>query len=178
MSPSKPCIVAASALALLLALSSVVMATVVTTCKAAAAIDKSVNYDFCVLELSKHHDSPDADTWGLAKVATGVGAANAENAVADIKAKLDQPGMNGRTRSALGQCQKLYHDVDFAFLRAHDTINNRNYVAGKQELGLAVSLAHQCDDVFAKAATQSPLKQYSAYTEKIAAIGIAITNLI
>jgi len=87
--------------------------------------------------------------------------------------------MNVRTRSALGRCQKLYNDVDFAFLQANDTINNRNYVAGKEQLGLAVSLAHQCDDVFAKAATtQSPLKQYSAYTEKIAAIGIAITNLI
>ena len=94
MSPPKICIVAPSALLAVLALCSIVDATVVSTCKAAAGNDKRVDYDFCVLELGKHHDSPDADTWGLAKVATGVGAGNAENAVADIKAKLAKPGMD------------------------------------------------------------------------------------
>ncbi|RLN08121.1 hypothetical protein C2845_PM11G06940 [Panicum miliaceum] len=111
MSPPKICVVAPSALVVVLALCSIVDATVVSTCKAAASVDKRVNYDFCVLELSKHHDSPDADTWGLAKVATGVGAGNAENAVADIKAKLAKPGMGDKTRAALEQCQKLYTDV-------------------------------------------------------------------
>ncbi|KAG2651406.1 hypothetical protein PVAP13_1NG284300 [Panicum virgatum] len=82
MSPPKICIVAPWALLVVLTLCSIVVdATVVSTCKAAASSGKRVNYDFCVLELSKHHDSPDADTWGLAKVATGVGAGNAENAV-------------------------------------------------------------------------------------------------
>ncbi|CAN6278755.1 unnamed protein product [Urochloa humidicola] len=178
MSPSKPCIVAASALVVVLALCSVVDATVVSTCKAAAGNEKRVDYDFCVLELSKHHDSPDADTWGLAKVATGVGANNAGNAVYDIKAMLAKPGKEGKIRAALGQCQKLYHDVDFAFLRAHDTINNRNYGAGKEQIGLAISLANQCDDIFAKALIPSPLTQYSSYTEKIGIVCVAITNLI
>ena len=178
MSRPKICIVAPSALLAVLALCSIVDATVVSTCKAAAGNDKRVDYDFCVLELGKHHDSPDADTWGLAKVATGVGAGNAEDAVADIKAMLAKPGMDGKTRAALGQCQKLYNDVDFAFLRAHDTINNRNYGAGKEQVGLAISLAHRCDDVFAKAAIQSPLAQYSSYTVKIGIICVAITDLI
>jgi hypothetical protein len=64
---------------------SSVDATVLMTCEAAADSDKRVDYDFCVSELSKHHDSLDADLWGLAKVATGVGSIHAENvAAADI----------------------------------------------------------------------------------------------
>jgi len=78
----------------------------------------------------------------------------------------------------LGQCQKLYNDVDFAFLGAHDTINDRNYKAVKEQVGVAISLAYQCDDVFAKAGIQSPLTQYSSYTVKIGIICVAITDLI
>ncbi|CAN6251796.1 unnamed protein product [Urochloa humidicola] len=178
MSPSKLFFVAPSALVIVLALFCIVDATVVSTCKAAAGNDKHVNYHFCVFELSKHHDSPDADTWGLAKVATLVGAGNAENAVAHVKAKLVRPGIDDKTRGALRQCQKLYDDQEFAFLRAYDTINNRNYGAGKEQVGLAISLAHQCDDIFAKASIPSPLTQYSSYTEKIGIICVAITNLI
>ena len=87
---------------------------------------------------------------------------------------LAKPGMDGKTRAALGQCQKLYNDVDFAFLRAHDTIK----IATTGQVGLAISLAHRCDDVFAKAAIQSPLAQYSSYTVKIGIICVAITDLI
>ncbi|CAN6278754.1 unnamed protein product [Urochloa humidicola] len=179
MSPSKPCIFAASALVVVLALcAGIVDATVVSTCKVAASKDKRVDYDFCVLELSMHHESPDADTWGLAKVATMVGAVNAGKADYDIIAMLAKPGMDDKTRAALGQCQKLYDDTESAFLRAHDTINNRNYGAGKKQVRLAISLAHQCDDIFAKASIPSPLTQYSSYNEKIGSISVAITNLI
>ncbi|CAN6231926.1 unnamed protein product [Urochloa humidicola] len=178
MSPcrSKPCVVT---LILVLALyCSAVEATVVSTCKAVAGNDKRIDYDFCVLELSKHHDSPDADTWGLAKVATLVGAVNAGNAVYDIKAMLTKRGIDDKTRAALGQCQKLYDEEESAFLRAHDTINNRNYSAGKEQVELGIPLAHQCDDIFAKASIPSPFTEYSSYTAKVGIICIAITNLI
>ncbi|TVU00870.1 hypothetical protein EJB05_53718, partial [Eragrostis curvula] len=125
-------VLAVPAIIVFLALNNV-DATVVTTCKAAAESDKRVDYNFCVLELSKHQDSPDADTWGLAK---------------------------------------------FAFAGAYDSLNDRNYAGGKQEVGLATSLAHKCDDAFAKIAVPSPLTKYSLYTMKIAAICTAITNLI
>jgi hypothetical protein len=71
-------LIAALALALTLCLISFAdAATVVTTCRAATSSDARVDYRFCVAELGKHRDSPDADTWGLAKVAalTGVNKA-------------------------------------------------------------------------------------------------------
>ncbi|CAN6251797.1 unnamed protein product [Urochloa humidicola] len=174
--PSKPCVVT---LILVLALCSAVEATVVSTCKEVAGNDRRIDYDFCVLELSKHHESPDADTWGLAKVATLVGAVNAGNAVYDIKAMLAKPSIDNKiTRAALRQCQKLYNEEELAFLRAYDTINNRNYGAGKEQVGLGIPLAHQCDEIFAKASIPSPLTEYSSYTAKIGIICIAITNLI
>ncbi|RLM45249.1 hypothetical protein C2845_PMPSC021345 [Panicum miliaceum] len=51
-------------------------ATVVTTCRAAADSDARVDYGFCVAELGNHRESPDADTWGLAKVAALTGVNN------------------------------------------------------------------------------------------------------
>ncbi|KAG8100804.1 hypothetical protein GUJ93_ZPchr0013g37038 [Zizania palustris] len=54
-------------LAIALRLSAdVVDATVDTTCKAVADNDKRVYLELCVSQLGHHHDSLDADTWGLA----------------------------------------------------------------------------------------------------------------
>ncbi|KAF7080080.1 hypothetical protein CFC21_111411 [Triticum aestivum] len=105
MKPSTARLLAAAALTAVLALASgVADATVVTTCKAAAGSDGRVDYDFCVSELGKHHDSPSADTWGLAKVAALTGVVDADNAVSDIKDLLAStartPGRRGRWRSA------------------------------------------------------------------------------
>uniref|UniRef100_A0A0A9FI83 Pectinesterase inhibitor domain-containing protein n=1 Tax=Arundo donax TaxID=35708 RepID=A0A0A9FI83_ARUDO len=154
-------------------------ATVVTTCRAAANSDARVDYGFCVAELGKHRDSPDADTWGLAKVAALTGVVNSDDAVYDIKAMLAKPGAGGSSRAALGQCQKIYDSVGFAFAEAEDSINNRDYAAGKGKAAEAALLARQCDGALAKAgAAPSPLAQYSSYSVKIAIICTAITNLI
>jgi pectinesterase inhibitor-like protein len=159
-------------------------ATVVTTCRAAADSDARVDYGFCVAELGMHRESPDADTWGLAKVAALTGVNNADNAVYDIKALLAMRpggagGADGPTRAALEKCGKLYDSVGFAFAEADDEINNRRYAAGKGKVAEAVSLARQCDDALAKAAAvPSPLAQHSSYNVRIANICTAITNLI
>jgi pectinesterase inhibitor-like protein len=153
-------------------------ATVVTTCKAAADSDARVDYGFCVAELGNHRESPDADTWGLAKVAALTGVNNADNAVYDAKALLAKPG-GGPARAALERCAKLYDSMGFAFAEAEDEINNRRYAAGKGKAAEAASLAHQCDDALAKAgAVPSPMAQHSSYSVKIATICTAITNLI
>lgn len=154
-------------------------ATVVTTCRAAADSDARVDYAFCVAELGMHRESPDADTWGLAKVAALTGVNNADNAVYDIKALLANKRPDGPTRAALEKCGRLYGSVGFAFAEADDEINNRRYAAGKAKVAEAVSLAHQCDDALAvAAAVPSPLAQHSSYNVRIADICIAITNLI
>ncbi|CAD6244477.1 unnamed protein product [Miscanthus lutarioriparius] len=161
-------------------------ATVVTTCRAAADSDARVDYGFCVAELGMHRESPDADVWGLAKVAALTGVNNADNAVYDIKAVLPAKrpggagaGADGPTRAALEKCGRLYDSVGFAFAEADDEINNRRYAAGKGKVAEAVSLARQCDDALAKAAAvPSPLAQHSSYNVRIANICTAITNLI
>ncbi|RLN08739.1 hypothetical protein C2845_PM11G06890 [Panicum miliaceum] len=155
-------------------------ATVVTTCRAAADSDARVDYGFCVAELGNHRESPDADTWGLAKVAALTGVNNADDAVYDAKALLAKPGAaGGPTRAALERCAKLYDSMGFAFAEAEDEINNRRYAAGKGKAAEAASLAHQCDDALAKAgAVPSPLAKHSSYSVKIATICTAITNLI
>lgn len=174
----------ALALALVCCLPGGARATVVTTCRAAADSDARVDYGFCVAELGMHRDSPDADTWGLAKVAALTGVNNADNAVYDIKALLAanakrRGAVDGPTRAALEKCGRLYDSVGFAFAEADDEINNRRYAAGKGKVVEAVSLARQCDDALAKAAAvPSPLAQHSAYNVRIANICTAITNLI
>jgi pectinesterase inhibitor-like protein len=159
--------------------SSVADATVETTCKEAAAKDAQVNYKFCVYELGKHHLSPSADTWGLAKIAANMGVNNAYGAISDIKGLQAKPGTDAKTKVALGQCHDLYDGMKFAFAGAYDEINGRNYTAGKEEAAKAVSQAHQCDDDLAKAGVvPSPLSQRSSYSVQIAIVCTAITNLI
>ncbi|GJN21234.1 hypothetical protein PR202_gb08695 [Eleusine coracana subsp. coracana] len=159
-------------------------ATVVTTCRAAADGDARVDYGSCVAELGKHRDSPDADAWGLAKVAALTGVVNADDAVYDIKAALaaKQAGGGGdaQARAALERCRELYESMGFAFAEADDEINARDYAAGKGKAAEAVALAHQCDDALAKAAgaVPSPMAKRSAYAVQIANICTAITNLI
>ncbi|KAG0533287.1 hypothetical protein BDA96_04G180200 [Sorghum bicolor] len=177
MSPSSILVTTSAIVAIILVLHGA-DATVVTTCKAAAESDKRVDYDFCVLELGKHHESPDADIWGLAKVAALVGAANTGNVLVEIRARLAKPGTDAKTTTVLRQCLKLYDAADDAFLNAYERINDRNYAAGKEELGLAAPLALRCDDAFTKVASPSPLNQSSTYTTKISIVCIAITNLI
>ncbi|KXG30348.1 hypothetical protein SORBI_3004G168000 [Sorghum bicolor] len=169
MSPSSILVTTSAIVAIILVLHGA-DATVVTTCKAAAESDKRVDYDFCVLELGKHHESPDADIWGLAKVAALVGAANTGNVLVEIRARLAKPGTDAKTTTVLRQCLKLYDAADDAFLNAYERINERNYAAGKEEV--------RCDDAFTKVASPSPLNQSSTYTTKISIVCIAITNLI
>lgn len=174
-----------AALALIACLVGGAGATVVTTCRAAANSDERVDYGFCVAELGMHRDSPDADVWGLSKVAALTGVNNADNAVYDIKALLAANGArraaaaDGPKRAALEKCARLYDSVGFAFAEADDEINNRRYAAGKGKVAEAVSLARQCDDALAKAAAvPSPLAQHSSYNARIANVCTAITNLI
>ncbi|KAF8686638.1 hypothetical protein HU200_043465 [Digitaria exilis] len=163
-------------------------ATVVTTCRAAADSDARVDYSFCVAELGNHRESPDADTWGLAKVAALTGVNNADDAVYDAKALVaKQPGgptraaarpPDARKRAALGQCRRLYFDAELAFAGAYDEINAREYAAGKEMAAEAVALARRCDDVFAEAGIPSPLAWRGVYAARIGAVCTAIAGLI
>jgi pectinesterase inhibitor-like protein len=154
-------------------------ATVQSTCYEAANKDVQVDYNFCMSELGKNRFSPGADTWGLAKIAAEMGINNAEGAVIDIEGLQAKPDIDVRMKVALGQCHDLYDDMGFAFARATEEINGRNYTAGKAEAAKAISQAHQCDAAFKEVGSiPSPLKQRRSYTGKIAIICTAITNLI
>ncbi|CAM0948356.1 unnamed protein product [Alopecurus aequalis] len=153
-------------------------ATVETICKEASYMDARVNYTFCVLELANSRWAPDADPWGLAKAAADVGINNAYLAINDIEVLEAKPGIDVKTREALGKCDPFYVSMKFAFARANDRINERDYAAGKEEAAKAILLAHQCDDVFEKAAIVSPLTQRSIFSVRIAIVCTAITNLI
>ncbi|KAG8059056.1 hypothetical protein GUJ93_ZPchr0002g25835 [Zizania palustris] len=165
--------------AAVLALSSGAGATPENVCRAAADDDRRVDYGFCVSRLSHHHDSPDADTWRLAKVAADVGVAIAGDAVYDSKAMLARAwpgGGGGKARSALERCRELFDRMGSAFAEAYDDINRREYAAGKEKAGEAMSLARQCDGSFAHAGVPSPLARQSADAVKIAIVCTAITS--
>lgn len=149
-----------------------------TTCKEATDSDKRVDYNFCVDELIGHHDSTEADTWGLAQITTLIGARNADDAIFDIKALLAKPSTSAKMREALEKCQKLYDHVAVSFLIAHDDINIRDYTAGKEKLKEVMPLSQTCEDAFAKGGVQSPFTKRSQDSVKLAIMGIAITNLI
>jgi pectinesterase inhibitor-like protein len=178
MSPWKALLVATAALATLLAAD----ATVETTCKAAAAIDVRIDYGFCVSELSKHRGSPGADTWGLAKVAANLGVNNAGGAVREADALLARPPGTGaddaKARAALGQCRRLYFDMELAFAGTHDEIDARLYAPAKEMAVEGIALARRCDAVFAEAGIPSLLTRRGEYAEQITVLCIAITDLI
>ncbi|KAL5208355.1 hypothetical protein ABZP36_032790 [Zizania latifolia] len=166
--------------AAVLALSGGAGATPENVCRAAADEDRRVDYGFCVSRLSHHHDSPDADTWGLAKVAADVGVAIAGDAVYDAKAMLarSSPGGGSKARAALERCRELFDRMGSAFAEAYDDINRREYAAGKEKAGEAMSLARRCDGAFAHAGVASPLARQSVDAVKIAIVCTAITNLM
>jgi pectinesterase inhibitor-like protein len=177
-------LVAAAAIAAVLAPGGV-DATPETTCRAAAEADRRVDYGFCVSKLSQHHDSPDADTWGLAKVAADVGVLIAGNGVYDIKAmlagKAPVPAAGGKqaARGPLERCEALYDRMGSAFAEAYDGIDRRDYAAGKEKALEAASFARRCGDAFARAGVvPSPLAKQGADSVQMAIICTAVTNLI
>ncbi|SPT20039.1 unnamed protein product [Triticum aestivum] len=180
MRPSNTARALAAAAAVLAAVVCV-GATPETTCRAAAGADRRVDYHFCVSRLSQHHDSPDADTWGLAKVAADVGVLMASNGVYDIKAML--AGKEERPAAARGpleQCEALYDRMGAAFAEAYDGIDRRDYATGKEKAGEAASLARRCAHAFARAgvAVPSRLAKQSADSVQMAIVCTAITNLV
>lgn len=148
------------------------------TCKEAADSDKHVDYNFCVDELKGHLDNSDEDTWGLAQITVLIGASNANNIFFSIKALLAKPDTGGKTSEALEICKELYDHVVVSFLTAHEDINNRDYNAGKKELKEVMPLSRMCEDTFSNRGVHSPFTKQSQDLEKLATVGIAITNLI
>uniref|UniRef100_A0ACD5YUP8 Uncharacterized protein n=1 Tax=Avena sativa TaxID=4498 RepID=A0ACD5YUP8_AVESA len=183
-SPSRVLLAAIAIIASVAAALGGVDATPETTCRAAAATDRRVDYEFCVSRLSQHHDSPDADTWGLAKVAADVGVLIAGNGVYDIKAMLAGkeriPSPSGpKARAPLERCEALYDRMGSAFAEAYDGIDRRDYAAGKEKALEAASLARRCGDAFARAGVvPSPLAKQGADSVQMAIVCTAITNLI
>ena len=174
-------VLALAAAALALMSPDGVGATPETTCAAAAARDRRVDYAFCVSRLSHHHDSPDADAWGLAKVAADVGVATAGSAVYDIKALLSKPPASGASeRAALEQCRALYDAAGLAFAEAYDGISRRDYAAGKGRAADAASLARRCGAAFARAGASPPpqVARWGVEAEKIAVVCTAVTSLV
>ena len=167
--------------AIAIAAASVADATPETTCRAAVSADKRVDYGFCVSRLSQHHDSPDADTWGLAKVAADVGVLIAGNGVYDIKHMLagNKASARGRARAPLERCEALYSRMGSAFAEAYDGIERRDYKAGKVNAAQAASLARSCADALAKAGVApSPLAKQGADSVRMAIVCTAIPRLI
>uniref|UniRef100_A0ACD5VC40 Uncharacterized protein n=1 Tax=Avena sativa TaxID=4498 RepID=A0ACD5VC40_AVESA len=155
-----------------------VHATPETTCKAAARIDKRVNYDFCVSELIGHPESLDKDAWGLAKIIASLGEGDAGAAMADIEVLLAKPDTDEKLKAPLGQCHKLYDQVGVAFAQATDEINWRHYDIGKKKAAQVVPLVQQCDNAFVKVGVPSPLTKRSEGSMQLVIICTAITNLI
>jgi pectinesterase inhibitor-like protein len=171
--PTAPLVLATIAMALFGA-----EATLETICKTVSNNDAAVNYDFCVKQLASHPWAHGIDPKGLAMQAADLGVGNAYRAIQDMEGLLAKPESDAKTREALGQCDGLYISMRFAFAYAHHWINNGNYTAGKEEVGNAISLGHQCDEVFAKVGVPSPLTERSSYSSQIAMVCTAIINLI
>ncbi|CAM0871322.1 unnamed protein product [Alopecurus aequalis] len=170
---------AAAVLAVILSAGTVVDATVATTCKEAAISDVRVNLKLCLSELGKQRGTADADTWGLAKVASLTGVNSAALAADDVKT-LEAGSPSIPMKPALAKCAMLYRDAGVAFAEANDKINGRAYAAGKKKLDEALSLAQQCNAAFVThgVVLPQPLAQHTVDTIQMAIIAGAITNLL
>lgn len=169
----------AAVLAVILSAGTVVDATVATTCKAAAASDARVNLQLCLSQLGNQRGSTDADTWGLAKVASLAGVNSATLAADDVMT-LEGGNPSLPMKPALAKCATVYTNVGLAFAEANDEINRRAYAAGKKKLDEALSLTQQCNAAFSihGVTLPQPLAQHTVDTIQMAIIAGAITNLI
>ncbi|RLN06971.1 putative invertase inhibitor [Panicum miliaceum] len=161
MRQSMSSLISALAIVAILVLHSVDASTVEATCKAAAESDKHVINEFCVQELSKHTLTAPVQMPGVWPSALQTKA-----------------GTDDKTLDVLLQCQAAYTDVEYSFSRARNEISLRNYAEGKEAVGIATKLVKSCEGRFAKAKVQSPVAAHNWYSEQIATICMAITNLI
>lgn len=157
-------------------------ASIESTCAAAAARDRGVDLPFCVAQFTAYRGAAEADAWGLAKTAALVGVNLADDAKFDItNGKVAPPPATGaRGKAAVDACAKAYDAVAMAFAEATDALAARRYAPAKDKLAGVAALARRCDAGFAAVGARAPpaLAKYGNDCQKIAVIGIAITNLI
>uniref|UniRef100_A0ACD5VI52 Uncharacterized protein n=1 Tax=Avena sativa TaxID=4498 RepID=A0ACD5VI52_AVESA len=154
-------------------------ATVASTCKEAAASDLRVNPQMCESQLGNQRGAADADTWGLAKVASLEGVNSASLAAEDVKTLLaGNPSLP--MKAALAKCASAYSEASVAFTAASDEINGRNYAAGRKKLDEALAQAQGCNTAFGVQGVTlpQPLAQHTVDSIQIAIIAGAITSLI
>jgi pectinesterase inhibitor-like protein len=153
-------------------------ATPETTCKAAAARDKRVDYRFCVSQLSAQNGSAAADAWGLAKAAATAGSGYAGATEGEIEAMLRKPDTDPRANGALGECFMLYRRASNVFATAEGELEGRDYEAAKRTVAEVAPLVRYCDEYFANAGLRSPFLKESAGSVQLAVICAAITDLV
>uniref|UniRef100_J3LDJ8 Pectinesterase inhibitor domain-containing protein n=1 Tax=Oryza brachyantha TaxID=4533 RepID=J3LDJ8_ORYBR len=107
-----------------------------------------------------------------------VAAAAAVVVAVALAAMLASAGGGGGERAALERCAELYDRMGSAFAAAYDDINRRDYAAGKEKAGEAMSLARRGGGAFAAGGLPSPLERQSSESVKIAVVCTAITSLV
>uniref|UniRef100_A0ACD5TSB9 Uncharacterized protein n=1 Tax=Avena sativa TaxID=4498 RepID=A0ACD5TSB9_AVESA len=154
-------------------------ATVASTCKEAATSDVRVNPQMCEAQLGTQRGAADADTWGLAKVASLAGVNSASLAADDVKT-LQAGSPSLPMKAALAKCAAAYSEASVAFAAASDEINGRNYAAGRKKLDEALAQAQGCNTAFGVhgVTLPQPLAEHTVDSIQIAIIAGAITGLI
>ncbi|GJN36053.1 hypothetical protein PR202_gb24879 [Eleusine coracana subsp. coracana] len=157
-------------------------ASIESTCAAAAARDRGVDLPFCVAQFTAYHGAAEADVWGLAKTAALIGVNLADDAKFDAaNGKVAPPPSTGaKGKAAVDACARAYDAVGMAFAEAADAVTARRYKPAKDKLAGVAALARRCDAGFVaiRARTPPALAKYGNDCQKMAVIGIAITNLI
>lgn len=151
------------------------VASVEGTCKAAAARNRAVNYDFCVTHFLRHPWSGDVDERGLANIAGTLAIDAAYNGQSTIQSLLQKKPVDSATVSGLQHCKALYNKMLFTLADAVDNINSRQDEVAKNCLTMAISQAKSCEQGFIEARKKSPLTQEN--TEAIGLSSVAMTIL-
>ncbi|KAM0934194.1 putative pectinesterase inhibitor domain-containing protein [Dioscorea sansibarensis] len=154
-------------------------ASVEVTCKAAAASNRAVNYDFCVTYFLRHPWSGDVDERGLANIAATMSINTAYNGQYTIQSLLQKkPEQDSATISGLHHCKVLYNRMLTTLAKAVDSINSRQDGVAKNCLKMAISQARSCEEGFIEARKKSPLTQENTESIGLSTVAMTILDLL
>ncbi|KAJ0961763.1 hypothetical protein J5N97_029591 [Dioscorea zingiberensis] len=151
-------------------------ASIEDTCKAAAAANPAINYDFCVSTLLRNPKSSSADTRGLASIAALTSVNQAYNVKSDINDLLTK-SPDPMSKSSLDQCLSVYTAMVTTLAQAVDAINGRQDDAAKGFLNTAIDGANNCEAAFGKVGMASPLTKENRDSVELSNMALALLAL-
>ncbi|WOK94945.1 hypothetical protein Cni_G03650 [Canna indica] len=154
-------------------------AAVEATCKAIAAGDPNVRYDFCVRSLRRDPASGSADTKGLALIAVELSSQSTARFARTVESALEKAKGAGEKES-LRTCSSLYRESRSRLADSASAVEVGRLGDAKTYLSTSVDAPDGCGQAFDEMGVPvpAPLEEENDEERQLCIIALAITNLL